>query len=371
MNSPFLTPPAVFAAGSNYQIMSVTDTPLVYWVEVNNHKYYDASNGVLRSACRAHRAVVPMAELDRAGKYTLCFRRVLDRKNSVPITDEIEKLEYIFRPVPCGGRINIYQVADAHQLNTLPHMAGQYFGKDLHLLVLNGDTFDFCHKDQDFDYLYYLAGRLTGGEIPIIFTKGNHDNRGYLAEKLEEYTPLVDGRSYYSVRLGDIWALILDCGECCDDNYPEYGHTVCHHAFRMEETEFIKRIIANAESEFNAPGVKYRLVISHSPITHIRQAPYNIEKEIYSQWTELINENIHPHFMLSGHLHILDISYPGGKLDTLGQSCPVIIASKPVCDVSRKTTDYIGCALVLSDRQVTVLFTDSNKNIVGEGKFNI
>ena len=24
------------------------------------------------------------------------------------------------------------------------------------------NTFDFCHKDQDFDYLYYLAGRLTG-----------------------------------------------------------------------------------------------------------------------------------------------------------------------------------------------------------------
>ena len=42
-------------------------------------------------------------------------------------------------------------------------------------------------------------------------------------KKLEEYTPLVDGRSYYSVRLGDIWALILDCGECCDDNYPNTG----------------------------------------------------------------------------------------------------------------------------------------------------
>ncbi len=68
MNSPFLTPPAVFAAGSNYQIMSVTDTPLVYWVEVNNHKYYDASNGVLRSACRAHRGGCAHGRVGQGGK---------------------------------------------------------------------------------------------------------------------------------------------------------------------------------------------------------------------------------------------------------------------------------------------------------------
>ena len=66
MNTPFITSPAVFAAGRCYQIMAVTDTELLYWVEINGKNYYDASNGVMRSACRAHRAVVPMEELDKA-----------------------------------------------------------------------------------------------------------------------------------------------------------------------------------------------------------------------------------------------------------------------------------------------------------------
>lgn len=369
MKTPFLTSPAVFVAGSSYQIMAVADIELLYWVEVNGRNYYDSSNGVLRSACRAHRAIVPMEELNKARGYTVCYRRVLDRKGAVPVTGDIEKIEYSFRPVPEEGKINIYQVADAHQLDKLPHMAGHYFGQDLHLLILNGDTFDFCHKEQDFDYLYYLAESLTNGEIPIIFTKGNHDNRGYLAEKLAEYTPVINGHSYYSVRLGNIWGLVLDCGECCDDEYPEYGHTVCHHAFRLEETGFIKDIIDQAPTEYNSPGVKYRLIISHSPVTHIRQEPYNIERELYSEWTKLINENIQPHFMLSGHLHILEVSYPGGKLDTLGQNCPVVIASKPVCDSARKIIDYVGCAVTLEDQKVSVLFTNSNKNIVGENEF--
>lgn len=371
MNTPFITSPAVFAAGRCYQIMAVTDTELLYWVEINGKNYYDASNGVMRSACRAHRAVVPMEELDKARRYTICFRRVLSRNGPVPVTGEIERIDYSFRPVPEKGKINIYQAADAHQLDKLPHMAGKYFGKELHLLVLNGDTFDFCHEEKDFDYLYNLAGALTRGEIPIIFTKGNHDNRGYLAEKLAEYTPVIGGRSYYSVRLGNIWALILDCGECCADDYFEYGNTVCHHDFRLEETNFIERIIANSQDEYNAPGVQYRLIISHSPITHIRQAPYNIEIELYSQWTKLINENIRPHFMLSGHLHILEVSEPGGRLDTLGQSCPVVIASKPICNAERRVVDYTGCALVLDDSEVSVLFTDSQKRIVGKHRFSI
>ena len=45
MKTPFLTSPAVFAAGSSYQIMAVADIELLYWVEVNGRNYYDSSNG--------------------------------------------------------------------------------------------------------------------------------------------------------------------------------------------------------------------------------------------------------------------------------------------------------------------------------------
>lgn len=371
MENVFISAPAVFAVGRDYQIMAVTDSELVFWVEINGKCYYDHSNGVLRSACRAHRAVVPAEELDSARRYTVCFRMVSDRKGSVPVTGDIQKIDYSFRPVPESGKINIYQVADAHQLSGLPHMTGKFFEEELHLLILNGDTFDFCHKEQDFDYLYYLASELTGGEIPIIFTKGNHDNRGYLAERLADYTPVQNGYSYYSFRLGNIWGLALDCGECCADQYSEYGNTVCHHDFRMNETAFIERIIENHSQEYEAPGVKYRLIVSHSPITHIRQAPYNIETELYSRWTELINENIRPHFMLSGHLHILEVSYPGGRLDTLGQKCPVVIGSKPVRGAEGGITDFIGCAVTLEEKNVTVRFTDISKNTVSEERFSI
>ena len=51
------TPPVVYAVGNEYQIMALVkqDLPVVMWVEVNGKSYYDASNGILRSARSSHR----------------------------------------------------------------------------------------------------------------------------------------------------------------------------------------------------------------------------------------------------------------------------------------------------------------------------
>ena len=368
-NNVFLYTPAVFAVGNTYQIMAVTEKELLYFVEVNGKRYYDHSNGVLRSKTRVHRAVVPMAELDAAASYAVGYRLVKNRKGDFSETGEIDRLEFAFRGVPDTGKINIYQISDSHQKPVFPHRAGQYYGKELHLLIINGDTYDYCNRESDFDYLYSLIESVTQGEIPVVFAKGNHDNKGVLAEKLEAYTPIGNGRSYYTFRLGRIWGLVLDCGENCVDESPEYGNTVCHHEFRLEETAFIKDVIARAKEEYLADGVEIRIIVSHCAITNVREKPFDIEVDIYREWVNLINENIRPDFIISGHLHITAVSYPGDALDTLGQSCPVIIGANPVGWQTGVLSDFIGCAVELESEQVRVLFTDSSLKVVERHTF--
>ena len=60
--------PLVYAVGNEYQIMALVkqDLPVVMWVEVNGKSYYDASNGILRSARSSHRMTVPQSELNAA-----------------------------------------------------------------------------------------------------------------------------------------------------------------------------------------------------------------------------------------------------------------------------------------------------------------
>ena len=74
------TAPAVFAVGTDYQIMVQVTRESMFWVKVGDKCYYDESNGILRSLSEHHRAIVPMAELDKAGKYIVCVHPLIERK---------------------------------------------------------------------------------------------------------------------------------------------------------------------------------------------------------------------------------------------------------------------------------------------------
>ena len=69
----FKTCPAVFAIKNDYQIMVPVNSDLLFWVTVGDKKYYDHSNGIIRSSTRMHRVNVPMSELDKAGEYTVSY----------------------------------------------------------------------------------------------------------------------------------------------------------------------------------------------------------------------------------------------------------------------------------------------------------
>ena len=84
-----LTAPAVFAVENTYQIMAPVIGEMLFWVEIGDKKYYDHSNGIIRSDTDMHRVSVPMDLLDRAGEYTVCIKRIIDRKPYFPETEEL------------------------------------------------------------------------------------------------------------------------------------------------------------------------------------------------------------------------------------------------------------------------------------------
>ena len=129
----------------------------------------------------------------------------------------------------------------------------------------------------------------------------------------------------------------------------EYGHTICFHHFREVETEFIKEVIANADKEYNAEGVKHKLVISHIAFTHICEPPFDIEQELYGEWARLMREHIKPELLLYGHHHVVDICPVGSDFDHQGQACTAIIGSRPTFANDKHPNGFIGAGIVLSD----------------------
>lgn len=356
----FVCHPTVCAVGEKYQIMIPVKYDMLISVRIGDREYFNHSNGIRISSGEVQRITVPQKALDAAKKYTVTVRKMIERKPYYPVTEELIELEYDFKPLEKTENINIYQVADAHGVITEAIEAGKYYGDDTDLIVLNGDVLDSASSVEAIIALYKIASGIGEGRIPCVISRGNHDLRGICAERLANYMPNQNGNSYYTFRVGCIWGILVDCGEDKVDEHPEYGHTICCHEFRLEETDFIKEVIENADREYSSDDVKYRLVISHNPFAHTIYPPFDIEQPLFTEWSKLLKDNVKPDLMLCGHIHTIKISEYGGEYDQKGQPCRTLIGS----DVKKNEDGsalYTGMGVTLHEEQADVIFNTNEK----------
>ena len=346
------TTPAVFAIGNEYQIMVEVKKESLFWVKVGAEIYYDASNGIMNSLSNLHRVKVPMQILDATKSYTVCVKPIVERKPYFTETEDTKEYDFTFRPVPAQNA-KAYHIADTHNLTHEPIAAAKAYG-GMDFLILNGDVIDHSGSPDKFHNIYEICEALTQGEIPVVFSRGNHDMRGNYAERFSDYTPNHNGNTYYTFRLGSIWGVVLDCGEDKDDTHPEYGFTVACHAFRQQQTSFLKEIAANAKQEYMADGIKTKLVISHVPFSQKDTPPFDIEETTYREWCAILREEIQPDLMLCGHTHILSVRPIGCKEDDYGQPCTVVVGAG--FDDKKYWT---GCGLLFSENEAKIIYTDS------------
>ena len=351
--------PAVFAVKNEYQITVPVQAPTLFWVRIGEHTYYDDSNGVLRSDTVLHRVRVPMEVLDEAGEYTVCWREVSERKPYFPVVGDEQSATFSFCPIR-QDPIRAYMIADAHGMVDEPVAAARKFEEEygkLDLLILNGDILDHSGEIENFMLYYRLAHELTAGEIPTVISRGNHDLRGRSAERLADFMPNENGNSFYSFRLGSLWGILLDCGEDKDDGHPEYGGTICCHAFRERETDYLQKMIKNAKEEYDSDGVKHRIVLSHVPFTQIDAEPFDIEQSTYTEWVKVLNKQIRPEVLLSGHIHKAYVTNPGDRRDAYGMTFPTVVGS----EVRANERYFVGCGIVWQQNETKIVINDSDR----------
>ncbi len=343
--------PAVFAVGNDYQIIVTTKTQSFISIKIGDELFIDDSNGILKSASRTHNIAVPQELLNEYKHYTVIEKSIIKRLPYFTQTRRDKYYEYDFRPVP-ENNPKCYHIADSHNVIDLPVKAASVYG-NIDFLILNGDVPEDSGKTSNFDTIFDIVSLVTGGNIPTVFSRGNHDLRGICAEKFAEYAPAQNGKTYYSFRLGNIWGLCLDCGEDKTDDHAEYGFTVSCHQFRLKETDYIKSVIKNAENEYNAPDVKHKIIVVHNPFSHEHPAPFNIEKDIFTEWCKLLKDNVKPDVMICGHTHRFGIYEQGCDYDTYGQPCTVVVGS----EVISKHKDFGGAGFEFDDDVIKVTFT--------------
>ncbi len=305
--SSFRFHPTVFCVKDAYQIIFLTEKNGMGWVEVAGEKYVDSQNGLMRWNDDMHRVTVPREALDKAGEYAVCYQEMEDRKPYWPEHGDTVRREYRFYPVDAENGVKICYLADTHGHTDEPIACAKQ--REFDLLMMGGDIADHNSTRQDLWVLFKICSEATGGEKPVVFTRGNHDTRGRMAEYLPTMIGTDQGRTYFTFELPGLFGIALDAGEDKADAGDEYGGTTCFEPYRREETRWLEKVFEEGRWK-DAP---IRIAACHIPFTMGQRPPFDIEQDLYAHWSDLLNR-MGVKYLISGHMHKLHVLHPGDGL---------------------------------------------------------
>ena len=292
----------VYAVEDDYQIVFSTSDSALGWVEVGGQAYYDLYAGSQRSTEKVHKVEVPQTVLDAAGGYTVCAQQMVYRGPFGGSLGKKLSKSYNFYPVDAADGISYYSLSDVHQaIDAAAKVAGYSVSpaEKPDFLVLAGDMVSLVETEADAQLAGKLAHAVTGGEIPVIYARGDGEIRGAFAENLHRYVGSKNGNFYYTVTLGDtVFATVLDLGESHEDGWWEYIGTAKFDLYRQEQTRMLEDILRREEYK----AYPYRMAICHIPIPYVQAGgQFGSFRE---SWTAMLNE-MEIDISLSGHLHEL------------------------------------------------------------------
>ncbi len=353
--------PTVTVINEDYEIILNSEKNGIFAVEIDGELYYEENSGVLSSEKNHAKIRIPQKALDKAKKYTVVFKKSLERVAYWSKMGEEQREEFRFKPVKSRGEINAYHLADIHGEFGLAKAAASYFGSKTDLFILNGD---YCELDTEEDYLSLckFTGELSGGRIPVIIVRGNHDTRGTLAEKYTDRLPSNGKDTYYTFKAGWLRGVALDLGEDKDDSSIEYGGVNDFHGFRRRETSFLKGIKSSKSKPLFA-------ICHSSPAYNTERRgdiKFDIENDLFTEWNKEL-ERLGIKFMIIGHFHRSFFLKKNDERSRRPHSYPIIVGSECMA----QSGDFSGTALTFSGNTLTAKITNIQGKVKKECKIDL
>ena len=297
LGSRFTYEPVVYAVEDTYQIVFSTNHPATAWVEINGESYYDLFAGSMKSKDTVHKITVPQEKLDEAKAYSIHAEKMIYRGPFGGFKgNEISK-EYSFRPVDSSDGLVYYTMTDVHHAEKGAVPAANSV-ENLDFLVILGDSVGMVEYESDVQFSNLLAYNVTKGEIPVVYSRGNHEIKGAYAEELYKYVGSKNEEFYYWFTLSDVFGINLDLGEDHNDGWWEYYGTDQFDLYREKQTQFLQELVQNKPYE----EYDYTLVTCHIPIQFVNNRKDH--EGTKAQWTQLLNQ-IEPDMAVYGHQHDL------------------------------------------------------------------
>ena len=326
--------PVVFDNGDSYSVVFSTSDASIAYIEYDyNGEHiikYDENNGRKVGDSKIHAITVPYEELS-GNSYKVGATRVIDELSYGGRLGKSVESEAITLNDKFGDNINALAVSDWHTYNSRAKKAIGYLG-DYNAVILLGDFAPgVMFEDDIINYLIKFASDLTGGKMPVIFVRGNHETRGRMSSKLSGLLKM--DKFYYKTSLGDYDFIVLDSTEDKEDSHPEYGSMNVYAENRKETVRWLETL-ENSDS-------RKTIALSHAK-------EICIEEDLSQRAHKKLDE-LGVSFLASGHEHIYQFI----------NSSPYPILVDGGIDANGSGT-YVASMLKLSPSGISVMSVDSN-----------
>lgn len=192
--------------------------------------------------------------------------------------------------------VNFAMVNDIHgKSDVLEKLVSHCDLKTTDLFLFNGDMVSIFNNEKEiFEGFMDKATALFASELPMYYTRGNHETRGSFASSFQQYFSPDQDHIYYMFRQGPVCFVILDSGEDKPDSDLEYAGINAYDEYRSEQAKWLEQVLESKEYK-EAP---FKVVVCHMPPF----GGWHGEQEIAEKFLPLLNK-ANVDIMLCGHLH--------------------------------------------------------------------
>lgn len=329
--SRLVSDPVVMDTGEDYAVVFATSAQGTGFVEYNfdgtDYTVYAQIDGRRIGDRLIHAVHVPYTHL-KNNRYKVGSTRVIEEfsygsRLGKTVTSDTYTLSVN------EGRAQTYLViSDWHTYVKQAKQAIFHLG-DYDAVVMLGDPapgMDF--EEEAVEYIVRFGGDLTGGEIPVIYVRGNHETRGAFADLLPSY--LGYDKLYYTVDRGPYSFLVLDSGEDKNDDHVEYGGMDDYRVNREEMIDWLEKADVKTDK---------LIVLSHA--WQVSEPEPALSRKAWDAISKL-----GARFVVSGHTHFC--RFLDGRTDQEIEYLEAYPDISIYIDGGHSGTNYIASKLTLT-----------------------
>lgn len=298
---------------SEVTIVWTANKPSIGWVELapddGSHfyrterpKFYNAKNGI-KLTSTVHSVHLTGLQPGTRYRYRVYSQEVVSHVGwrvtygNVAATSVYGKQPLAFKTSDHNRQsVNFAMINDIHgKSDVLEKLVSHCDLKTTDMFLFNGDMVSIFNSEKEiFDGFMDKATELFASELPMYYTRGNHETRGSFATAFQDYFSPKQEHIYYMFRQGPVCFVILDSGEDKPDSDLEYAGITVYDQYRTEQAEWLAKVLESKEYK-EAP---FKVVVCHIPPF----GGWHGDQEVAEKFIPLLNK-ANVDIMLCGHLH--------------------------------------------------------------------